>query len=608
MWRLHFIFVKHKTIILDRLKLSLLVIFVLFFQQNNSVAQSKSLEIELTAIDTKINETIFITPNTNSYLTGETLRYKLFCIDKINNTASIYSKIAYVELIDSNKKSVFIHKLFLEKGNANGDFFIPTTLETGNYKLIGYTSWMLNKSNSNYFNIDIFIVNPYQTNKDSKTNAQLNIPEKTAVSPNLTASSDQINSGLTFSLAKKVFSNRELVDLKIKTDSDEYAKGNYSLSVRKVDGLLSKNKLNFEEYSSSDKNQNTNNTISPENLVLPELRGEIISGKIVAKTAGNSLDNKNIALSIPEKNFEFKISKTDENGQFVFVLENPISNSNIIIQLIDSDKENYSIEIDKPRTLNYNSLIFKNPDLNPDFNKNLKERAIASQIENAYYNITKDSIAPVLDIKKFYDPISKEYILDDFNRFPTLKEIAVEIVKEMYYTQNKGKYELHLHDYDINYELSTPALVIVDGLIIQDINELFEYKMSNIYKINIVNGGYFYGTKLFNGLISFTTKKFDYVSKLNGSFIIKPEILRPLSKKNYYQPDYSDKAKNARIPDYRHQLLWLPELNLKEKEDTISFASSDINGQFEIIVEGFSESGKPVYIKEIIEIKDLTSN
>ncbi|MCP2026823.1 hypothetical protein L1276_001967 [Flavobacterium sp. HSC-32F16] len=583
---------------MDRLKLSLLVITALFFQQN-SEAQSKSSEVELMAIDTKINESIFITPNSNSYLTGETLRYNLFCLNKLNNTVSPYSKIAYVELVDNSKKSVFKHKLFLEKGVANGDFFIPTTLETGNYKLVGYTSWMLNKSDSNYFNIDIYIVNPYQTNKNPK-------PEKSSIPQDITASSSVSTSGLALSLAKKIFANRELIDLKIKTESEDFSKGNYTVSVRKIDALVSKSKLNFTEYNASNPNQS--NSIKTENFAIPELRGEIISGKIIAKTAGNSLVNKNIAISIPEKNFEFKISKTDQNGQFSFILDKPSPNSNIIIQLIDSDKENYGIEIDKPKSLNLESLKFNTFELSSNFNEILKERAIASQIENAYYNITKDSIALVKDSKKFYDPISKQYVLDDFNRFPTLKETIIEIVKEMYFTQTKGKYELHLHDYDVNYELSSPALVLVDGLIVQDINELFEYKMSNVYKINIVNGGYFYGTKLFNGLISFTTKNFDYVSKLDGSFIIKPEILRPLGKKNYYQPDYSDKTKNARIPDYRHQLLWLPDFKLKTTEENISFAASDVNGPFEIIVEGFSSSGKPVYTKEIIEVKDSQIN
>jgi hypothetical protein len=610
MRRLHLVFIKHKTIILDRLKHSLLVLTILIFHQN-SIAQTKSTATELAAIDNKINESVFISPNTNSYLTGETLRYKLFCIDKLNNTATVYSKIAYVELIDPNKKSVFTQKLFLKNGTANGDFFIPTTLETGNYKLIGYTKWMLNKVNPDFFNIDIYIVNPYESNNKTSNNQiqTKKTEERKYTAQDLAAPTNNTNSNLNLEIAKKTYSNRENIDLKIKTNSDEFAKGIYSVSVRKIDGLLSKNKLSFDEYTTANANRKTDNTIDSENLVLPELRGEIISGKIVSKTPGLSVENKNISISIPGKNFEVKISKTDQNGHFLFILDKSSTNSNIIIQLIDADKEKYSIEIDKAKALNYKELIFNtDPVFNTNFNKNIKERAISSQIENAYYNITKDSLIAVKEQKKFYEPVAKDYILDNFNRFSTLKETAVEIVKEMSYTQSHNKYELRLFDYDINFEIKAPPLVIVDGLLIQDMNELFEYKMSNVYKISVSNRGYYYGTKLFSGLISFTTKNFDYVSNLSGSFIIKPEILRPLGKKEYYQPDYTNKDKNSRLPDYRHQLLWLPDLKLDDKEKNISFYTSDINGQFEIILEGFSELGKSVYIKKIIEVKDSSSN
>jgi hypothetical protein len=601
MRRLHFFFIKYKTNILDRLKHSVLLITLLLSYQQNSIAQSKSSISELNTIDKKINESIFITVNSNSFLTGETLRYKLFCLDQISNIASKYSKIAYVELIDSNKKNIFTQKLFLEKGTGNGDFFIPTTLESGNYKLIGYVNWMLNKSSPDYFNIDVYIINPYQNNTQKTANETPE--EKQKKSENSIISSNKINDDLSIEFSKKTYSNRERVDLKIKSNSEEFSKGNYSLTVRKIDGLLLKNKLSLKEYISSNKNQNTNNnSIDDEDFMIPELRGEIISGKIISKTNTNTIENKNVALSIPGENYEFKISKTDKNGRFIFNLEKPNSNSNVIIQLIDSDKENYSIEVPKSKSLNYSKLTFNDLQLNPEFKKNIEERAIASQIENAYYNIKKDSLVTTNDFKPFFDPLSKEFVLDDFTRFPTLKETIIEVVEGMYYEVNKNNYSLHLDDYDPNYELSVPSLVIVDGLIIEDINELFTYKPSNIYKINLVKGGYYYGPKLFNGLISFTTKNADYKSKLQGSYIIEPEIIRPLSKKKYFQPDYSDKNKNTRIPDYRHQLLWLPEVKLVDKEETVSFFTSDIIGKFEIILEGFSISGKPISITENIEV------
>lgn len=585
---------------MDRLKYFLLALSVLIFNQN-STAQNK---ISVTEIDTKINEAIFITPNTNSFLTGETLRYKLFCLDKQNNTVSTYSKIAYVALIDQNKKSVFTHKLFLDKGTVNGDFFIPTTLETGNYKLVGYTNWMLNKVNPDFFNIDIYIVNPYESKSANTQNQQKNTGEKKYIAQEVAMASNNTKSNLNIQLSKKTYANRENIDLKITSNADEFAKGTYSISVRKIDGLLSKNKLSFDNYTLANANRKVDHTIATENFTLPELRGEIISGKIVSKTDGNSLENKNIAISLPGRNFEVKISKTDKKGHFIFILDKPCPYANIIVQLIDADKENYNIEVDKDKKPNYDGLTFENnPIFNINFNKNIKERAISSQIENAYYNITKDSLMAIKDRKKFYEPVTKDYILDDFNRFPTLKETTTEIVKEMNYTQSNNKYELQLNDYDLNYEIKSPPLVIVDGLFIQDLNELFEYKMTNVSKISISNTGYYYGTKLFSGLISFTTKNFDYVSNLSGSFIVKPDILRPVMKKEYYQPDYSNKDKNARIPDYRHQLLWIPDLELKEKENAVSFYSSDVKGNFEITLEGFTDEGVPVFLREIFEVQ-----
>ena len=149
---------------MERLKHYLLIISLLLCCLQNSIAQGISSISELNAIDKKINVSIFITTIRYSFLSGETLLYKLFCLNKTTNSTSSYSKIAYIELVDSNKKSIFTHKLFLENGTGNGDYFIPTTLESGNYKLIGYTNWMLNKSNPDYLNIDIYIINPYHIN------------------------------------------------------------------------------------------------------------------------------------------------------------------------------------------------------------------------------------------------------------------------------------------------------------------------------------------------------------------------------------------------------------------------------------------------------------
>ncbi len=590
MRRLYFIFIKHKTIILDRLKHIIIIALTVSFQQT-SFAQKTSTVTELNQIDRKLNESLYVSTNTNSYLTGEILLYKMFCINKSTNTISDYSKVAYLQLVDSNKKTVFTHKLFLENGTANGDFFIPTTLETGNYKLIGYTNWMLNKKAPEYCNIDIYIVNPY---KEKLTNT---VSQKQSATGEI-----KTNENISFDLKNKEYKTRDLIELKINTSSDEFAKGNYTLSIRKKDGFLSENKPTFETVNS---NKNFDNEIKNTDFILPELRGEIISGKISSK--GSDVKNKKIALSIVGKNNNLKLTKTDTEGRFIFNLEKPNPGSNIIVQIIEDNKQDYTVEIDKQKEIDFSNLTFATLQFDSDFKQNISERLISSQIENAYYNVKKDSLLASTDTIPFYGNLSKEYKLDAFTRFPTMEETITEVVYGTYFTKNKNNYSIHVYDYDPNYESELPALIVVDGLIIEDLSELFAYNPKNIYKVNVVKGIYYYGAKSFNGVVVFTTKNGDYDTKLKGSFILRPKLLRPQSKKEYFQPDYADN-KNARIPDYRHQLLWMPKVNLGNSDSKITFYASDVSGKFEIVLEGCSTSGKPVFIKDFIEIKDPIIN
>lgn len=594
MRRLHLLFIKHKTIILDRLR-CLFVITLLVSYQQIIFAQKNNATAELNTIDKNLNESVFISTNTNSFLTGETLYYKIFCADKTTNAPTKYTKVAYFELIDSNKKPVVTHKLFLENGSGNGDFFIPTTLKTGTYKIIGYTNWMLsNKGTGEFFNTDIYIVNPYKEKSVS-------VPEPD-IDPKETVISSTTNDNISFDLKNKIFNNREQVELKVNAVSDDFLRGNYMISVRKTDGFLSQNKTIFTDYQTA--NQSSyNDIVNGSNFVLPELRGEILSGRITSST--EEVKNKKISLSVIGKNYDVKVAKTDEQGKFLFNLEKANPNSNIIVQVLEYDKESYTIEMDKQKEADLSNLKFSTLKFNPESDKNITDRLVSSQVENAYYNIKKDSLLAPANFAPFYGSLSKEYKLDDFTRFPTMEETITEVVSGVVFRKNNKNYSLHVYDYDENYESSSEPLVVVDGLILDDLNEFFTYSPKNIYKVNVVKGLYYYGSKSFNGVVAFTTKNGDYETKLKGSFIIRPELLRSQGKKEYFQPDYSDN-KNMRIPDYRHQLLWLPTADLSVPN--IKFYTSDISGQFEVLLEGFSASGKPVSIREIIEVKESHPN
>ncbi len=565
--------------------------FVLINTQLSSAQQTVTLD-----------ETIFIHTNAVTLVSGETLLYKVYCLKSSDKTPSGISKVAYVELVDDNKKSVFKTKIALENASGQGDYFIPTTLKTGTYKLIGYTNWMLNKPFSELFQLNINIVNPYKV--DEKTASQ-NI---FAGNTNTTAESLK-NENVTLNLNKKIFSNRELVDLKIKSSNANYTNGTYSLSVRKLDNIPAQNQISAVNFVAATaypvvldlKNEN-------QKIILPEVRGEIISGKINAKNNSDKIDNISVGLSIPGKSFAFKVVQTDKNGNFIFNVNQTFYSPNIILQIIDEKANNYELTVNNAPEIDYTKVSFeKDAKLSYTIKESLLERSISSQVENAYFHKKVDNIEKTPTVEPFYYPLTKEYILDDYTRFKTLKETITEVAVEAYSKQKDDKLYLHVNDPSVFPQLPNPALVLVDGLYLENQNDLLTYNMKNVYKIEIIVGRYYVGAKSFNGLISFTTFDKDFKSTQTGSFIAKPTILRPQPKKIYNKVKYENTADNERIPDFRNQLFWNPDVQLNQDSET-SFYTSDLSGTFEIRLEGFTKSGIPVSIKENIEIQNTSVN
>lgn len=558
------------------------------------------------------NESIFVHLNNTTLIVGETLHCKLYSLNPANNTSCKISKIAYVNLVNNENQIVFTNKIYLENGKGQGDFFIPTTIETGNYKLIAYTNWMLNKIDNKVNVTDLLLINPYIISKKTNykdSNLQKN---QTRVSENESATENLVKEkSFALEVNKRSFQQREQVFFKIKSLVPDNLKGSYSVSVKKINDLPLIQQMSASEFAKLNANKKSTNAINDSIRFIPELRGEMLSGIIINNKDPKQVAGKNIALSLPGKDFAFKIVKTNQFGRFNFILDKNPNFTNVIIQVIESDKNDYKIELDKNK--GYNNLselkFIDEVNLTADYKNSIEQRSVANQIENAYYTVKKDSIATNLKTSPFYHPLEKEYILSDYTKFPSLKETITEVLKEVYYREKDNNYTIGIRDinYDMDY-FSEPAMVLVDGLLIQNINELFSYKTENIYKASVVPGIYFYGPKAFNGIISFTTKGNDYVTSANGSYILKTEIQRPLNKITAFKQDYTNTTKYDRIPDYRYQLLWQPEISFENPETRISFFTSDVSGTFEINLEGFTNTGIPVSLKETFEVKDSISN
>lgn len=205
----------------------------------------------------------------------------------------------------------------------------------------------------------------------------------------------------------------------------------------------------------------------------------------------------------------------------------------------------------------------------------------------------------LLTQKYFYDPYSKSYRLDDYTRFSTLKQSITEVITEMSYSRSGGKYQFHLKDFKAQTQIKEPITTLIDGILVQNVTDIAEYDAKNIEKINIVPKGYIYGGTVSSGLVSILTKdgNFDSNTLSTKIFNFNTDAV-PQTEKIYFKQLYNAQTKNSRIPDFRNQLLWLPQFTLSENNTKISLFTSDVPGNYEISIEGFTDTGKPISLKE----------
>ncbi len=107
-------------------------------------------------------EKIYVHIDRPGYLTGETMWFKIYLTDGAFHKPSVLSDVAYIEVLDGAAQPVLQTKVALADGKGNGSLFIPATLNSGNYIVRAYTSWMKNFSADYFFHKSISVVNGFK--------------------------------------------------------------------------------------------------------------------------------------------------------------------------------------------------------------------------------------------------------------------------------------------------------------------------------------------------------------------------------------------------------------------------------------------------------------
>jgi len=104
-------------------------------------------------------EKIYVHTDKSYYLAGEIIWFKLYYLDAATHQKTDLSKVAYVEILDRAFKPVLQAKVSLNPEGGAGSLYLPLTLNSDNYILRAYTTWMRNSGPSVFFEKLISVVN-----------------------------------------------------------------------------------------------------------------------------------------------------------------------------------------------------------------------------------------------------------------------------------------------------------------------------------------------------------------------------------------------------------------------------------------------------------------
>ena len=86
----------------------------------------------------RLRERVYLSTDRDVYVAGDRVWLSAWCLDAGTGRLSAFSKTAYVE-VHSPTGMVQTAKIALDGGRGAGFLTLPTTLPSGNYRLLAYT-------------------------------------------------------------------------------------------------------------------------------------------------------------------------------------------------------------------------------------------------------------------------------------------------------------------------------------------------------------------------------------------------------------------------------------------------------------------------------------
>ena len=559
---------------------------------------------------TTVVEKTYISTDREIYVSGDKIWCSAFCVDAANGLRpSSLSAIAYVEIV-SEDGTLESGKIALSEGRGAGTIEIPATAPTGNYRIVAYTAYTKNTPGFNPQEHISKTISIFNTSTKERVKNGVKILSDSEYDALRTPAGTQPAAG-----ALSIACHRSAEGyLEVVLTNNSAAPADLSLSLSNRDGIIPPDNTSIDAFmgaaasaaqaaagASAAARASAGAESAPAAVVsaaaeLPEYEGEIIRGRIAGATTDEieGLKGRSAFISVPTEKSDLYSSVVDNDGMIKFVTNNIYGTKEMVCEIEDNDLARCHIELISP---------FVSPKLKgipalqmaPSIKEDLQRRGLSVQLCRSFSADTLASLMPIREnpLIPSFDAI--EYKLDDYKRFPVMRELFIEFINEIKVRRVDGKEQLkvktHLEERVSLFDKNN-SLIMVDGIPVFDHSQVIEYDPLLVESVVVYPYKYYTGWRSFCGMANFVT----YKKNLPG--IKFNDGVRVVQFKGCSYPmAFTCQEIGEDFPDYRELLYWHPQIKLPAGESSSIKVKIPANvKEIRICAEGMMENGTPFSI------------
>jgi hypothetical protein len=330
---------------------------------------------------------------------------------------------------------------------------------------------------------------------------------------------------------------------------------------------------------------------------------------IVKYREGASSDSSEfLFMSMKGKVADFRYARGDKNGRYLFMLPADNLLRSLVLQPENATSDMIlEIEPSFSRS-NFGTRTISTPppeELMDEFGPLSFNYQAARIYGLSFLEPPSEAVPDDLKKRRFYGIPEMEIRLDDYIKLPVMQEVFFELVPGVVLRSRRGGFEMRIINPLTGLFYEEQPLVMIDGLIINDLTVIVNLDPEAVEKIEVVKTPYLVGDLILKGIVNIITRTGNFSGVTTPEFAAEipyrvTEVL-PRYKKTVYSEQLT---KDSRKPDLRNTIHWetYSGAQVKEKFET-GFWTPDTPGDYVIDIQGVTVGGDVFSLSKTVTVK-----